>query len=633
MNLRALFVCSFAALSVSSVSLAGQESKDANTHKIDRAIRASLRAGAKSHRVIVTLEPGCTGSVRDVLGQHGDRIDAEHPLINAISGEIHSDDVEALAESRCVKSIAADAIVYADAARNSPGGTLPAALADPSPTVTNTLRDTLGLPHFAALDTSVPTGAAGAGVAIIDSGITPSVDFLGRITNFYDFTRGGVAASPYDDYGHGTHVAGLIGSSGSLSSFEFQGVAPSVNLTGLKVLDHTGAGRTSDVIKAIEFVVVNQAKLNVQIVNLSLGHPIYAPAADDPLVQAVENASAAGLIMVVSAGNFGQKETDQTVGYAGITSPGNAPSAITVGAAMTNQTVTRWDDEVAPYSSRGPSWFDGFPKPDVVAPGHHLASDTSSASYLFKKLLASHAQAASGQPLLVLSGSSMATAVTTGVAALVVQAHNQNGFHRQKPLTPNLVKAILQFSAIPIAGADYLTQGTGEINAAGAIALGRAIDTSRAVGYRWIDGAVPSFSTIGGESYYWSQRIIYGDTVLQGDPIYANNVVWGTGVVWGTLDDDNVVWGTGTVVVADDIVWGADAIWGANIVWADRVIGQRVDGTNVVWGTQIVWGTQVVWGTLSDDNVVWGTMTEDDNVVWGTMFQGEMFWGVSELPQ
>jgi hypothetical protein len=247
MKLSVLFVCSFA-LSVSTVALAGQKPAKADTRKIDRAVRSAVWSGAKSQRVILTLEPGCAGSVRDVLVKHGDRIDGEHPLINAVSGEIHSEDVEALAAASCVKSIAADAIVYADGGQGSGDGGLPPQPPDPSQIATNTLRDTLGLPHSSALDPSVPTGAAGVGVAIIDSGITPTADFIGRITNFYDFTRGGVAATPYDDYGHGTHVAGLIGSSGRLSNYEFEGVAPSVHLTGLKVLAHAGQGRTSDVI-------------------------------------------------------------------------------------------------------------------------------------------------------------------------------------------------------------------------------------------------------------------------------------------------------------------------------------------------------------------------------------------------
>src|SRR6185436_9492456 len=103
----------------------------------------------------------------------------------------------------------------------------------------------------------------GIGVAIIDSGLYSTSDFDGRITAFYDFTGGGarkVAAS--DAYGHGTHVAGLIGS-------KFVGVAPNVRLIGLKVLDSKGQGRTSDVLRAIQFAIDNKDSLDIRVINLS----------------------------------------------------------------------------------------------------------------------------------------------------------------------------------------------------------------------------------------------------------------------------------------------------------------------------------------------------------------------------
>ena len=611
---------------------------------VDRAVRDAMRAGAATHKVIITtVSAECRAAIRDALQRHGDVVSSEQPLIEGVAGEMHSRDVDEIANHPCVKSVATDATVRASAAppakkdKKLTRKEIEAARTAPAPsqTLTSTLRDTLGLPHYAALDPSVPTGSGGIGIAILDSGIAPSADFSWRITAFYDFTRGGRAAIPYDDYGHGTHIAGLIGSSGVLSNYEFQGVAPDVRLVGLKVLDKTGAGKTSDVISAIEFVIANRFRLNVQVINLSLGHPIYAPAADDPLVQAVEKATAAGLIVVASAGNFGQKQSDGTVGYAGITSPGNAPSAITVGAAMTKDTVTRLDDEVAPYSSRGPTWFDARVKPDVVAPGHHLASDTNLSSHLYTLLQKNHYQSKNGQPLLFLSGSSMSAAVTSGVVALVLQAHNENPFRRQPALTPNLVKGILQYSAISIAGADHLTQGAGQINAAGAIALGEGIDTAKPIGAQWLTG-VAAHSLIGGISYPWAQHILYGDRALGGGVLSANNIVWSTNIVWGTVltEDDNIVWGT-IVVEDDNIVWGTadgeddNIVWGTNIVWSTRVIGQRVDGTNIVWGSNIVWGANIVWGTLESDNIVWGTMTEDDNIVWGTAFGGDIVWGTA----
>src|SRR5205814_2419854 len=103
-------------------------------------------------------------------------------------------------------------------------------------------------------------------------------------------------------------------------------------------------------------------------------HVIYEPAASDPLVQAVERASRAGVIVVAAAGNYGKNPTTGQPGYAGITSPGNAPSAITAGAVKIQNTVVRSDDRIADYSSAGPTWYDAFVKPDIVSPGHNIVA-------------------------------------------------------------------------------------------------------------------------------------------------------------------------------------------------------------------------------------------------------------------
>jgi serine protease AprX len=497
-----------------------------------------------------------------------------------------------------------------------------------SPVVTSTIRETLGLPAVATSTTL--TGSGGIGVAIIDSGISPSADFAGRITGFYDFTYGlnGVPVAPYDDYGHGTHVAGLIGSSGALSNYAVQGVAPSVNLVGLKVLDGTGAGLTSDVINALQFVTVNKAALNVQIVNMSLGHPIWAAAANDPLVQAVQQATAAGLIVVVSAGNVG-RSPEGVSGYAGVTSPCNAPSSICVGTANTQNTVTRDDDVVAPYSSRGPSWYDGFAKPDVIAPGHKVASDTTLTSYLYGLLPTSRVQAANGAPLLSLNGTSMSAGVASGVVALVLDAHNHNGLLQQPALTANEVKAILQYSAIALPNVDALSQGAGEINAAGAMALASSIDTSLPAGSWWLTQGVTPSTAIGGQAATWAQNIVWGDSVYGGDVVYRNNIIWGNNVIWGSTNiaGANIIWGSTVTLNASNMVWGNNIIWGSNIVWGDRLIGERVAGTNIVWGDNVIWGSNIVWGELSLQNAVWGTRVNSTQVLWGTVFGSNIVWG------
>ena len=239
-----------------------------------------------------------------------------------------------------------------------------------------------------------------------------------RIVAFRDFTLGGLATAPQDPHGHGTHVAGIIAGDKS----EALGVATKVNLVGLRVLDANGSGVTSNVIAAVQWAVANRAKYRIGVINLSLGHPIYEPAATDPLVQAVEAAVRAGVVVVTSAGNFGKNPDTKQVGFAGITSPGNAPSSITVGAVNTFNTTRRTDDVIADYSSRGPTWFDGFVKPDIVAPGHKILSVASPLSNLYLSYPNLRGPSIGTRKYMYLSGASMASGVVSGAVALILEA-------------------------------------------------------------------------------------------------------------------------------------------------------------------------------------------------------------------
>src|SRR6185503_10754231 len=252
----------------------------------------------------------------------------------------------------------------------------------------------------------------------------PISDLASRVTGFYDFVGGkpGVATAPFDGYGHGTHVAGIVAGSGALAGGSFAGVAPNARLVGLRVLNNAGNGSTSDVIAAIEFATVNKKALGLDILNLSLGHPVFETAATDPLVRAVEAASRAGLLVVVSAGNVGQNQITGKVGYAGILVPGNAPSAFTVASAKTQGTITPSDDRIANYSSRGPAWIDGFFKPDFAAPGQDIAAPAAPGSYLainYPSLLIS--DNFGSKSYIVLSGTSMAAAVESGLLAVALE--------------------------------------------------------------------------------------------------------------------------------------------------------------------------------------------------------------------
>ena len=141
---------------------------------------------------------------------------------------------------------------------------------------------------------------AGIGVAVVDSGIAKSPLLNHQVVVSVDFTGG--KPKQDDDYGHGTHVAGIIAGTGA----DYPGVAPDARLLNLRAMGPDGTGATSAVIAAIEWAIAHQAEYNVRVINLSLGHPVMEAAAEDPLCQAVQKAVDAGIVVVAAAGNFGK---------------------------------------------------------------------------------------------------------------------------------------------------------------------------------------------------------------------------------------------------------------------------------------------------------------------------------------
>ena len=278
----------------------------------------------------------------------------------------------------------------------------------------------------------------------------------------------------------------------------------SVSYVSLRVLDNYGVGLTSNVIHAVQWAVANKATYGINVINLSLGHAIYEPAASDPLVQAVEAAARAGIVVVASAGNYGTNLLTGQIGYAGISSPGNAPSVITVGAEKTFDTTTRSDDRIADYSSRGPTWFDAFAKPDVVAPGHRLLAAVGTSQTLYG-LFPTMRQLIGGRAYLTLSGTSMATAVVSGTVALMIE--EAKATYGAAPPT-NAIKAMLQVSAFPLKDATnqpyhVLAQGAGALNAAGALTLAQAINPTVPVGSYWLATSITKSTTIDGQNVVW----------------------------------------------------------------------------------------------------------------------------------
>jgi serine protease AprX len=454
----------------------------------------------------------------------------------------------------------------------------------------------------------------GIGVAVIDSGITAWHDDLGdgsggqRVARFVDFVNGRTA--PYDDYGHGTHVAGIIAGNGFHSGGARTGVAPGVHLIALKVLNAAGEGRISDVIAALDYVVANKNALNIRVVNLSIAAGVHESYRSDPLTVAAQRAVASGIVVVAAAGNNGRGPTGRSR-YAGVTSPGNAPWVLTVGASSHMGTADRSDDTMAAFSSRGPGAVDHGAKPDVVAPGVGIESlaDPASALYAASASLLGGTAPASFFPYMSLSGSSMAAPVASGTIALMLQAN--------PALTPNAVKGILQYTAEFSSGHDFLTQGAGFINANGAVEL---------ASYFTAPATSPHPATAG-----WSRHVIWGNYLARGGRLSADANAWSTAVTWGagaTPSGDRVRLGLMCTTAACEETYSKP--WQS--VCADLLCtllsGDYLQSPNVVWGAlcagldcPLPWSASSVTATSDSeaDTVVWGTNGgEGDTVVWGT---------------
>ncbi|MDX1698185.1 MAG: S8 family serine peptidase, partial [Thiohalobacterales bacterium] len=280
---------------------------------------------------------------------------------------------------------------------------------------------------------SIPYTGNKVKVAVLDSGFMKHGDLSPAQT----FSLVGKNAN--DDYGHGNHVAAILGGKGSKSGGLYRGVAPDADVIAVKVLDEQGQGLTSDVIAGLDNVLaLNQQFWHIKVVNMSLGHPVYEAAADDPLVQAVEAIWDSGVVVVCSAGNAGRD------GYGTITSPGNSRKVITVGSITTWGDSDASNDIISTFSSRGPTLGDHFVKPDLITHGNRVISAKASRSFMEtdipENLITAPGQ--SKAEYYQLSGTSMAAAVVSGAAALMLE--------KDPSLTPDTIKARLMRSATKV---------------------------------------------------------------------------------------------------------------------------------------------------------------------------------------
>lgn len=245
-------------------------------------------------------------------------------------------------------------------------------------------------------------GFYGQGITtvVLDTGIFPHIDLQEQILDFRDFLYR--KKKPYDDCSHGTHVSGIICGNGKRSGGRFMGIAPKSRLINLKVLDKRGNGNMIDVIQGIEWCLRKKEEYKIRIMNISVG--ALAEQGDEKerlLVEWVEKAWDAGIVVVVAAGNMGPTRGSVTV-------PGNSRKVITVGACDDNETILYRNKISSHYSGRGPT-MECVCKPDVSAPGTNVISCTipGKREHFYGRK----------------SGTSMATPVVSGCIALLLSKY------------------------------------------------------------------------------------------------------------------------------------------------------------------------------------------------------------------
>ena len=601
---------------------AGMANSHARRGILDHELTSRSGKAVGSSRVIITLKPGFA------LPPELKRLVTQvHGRLGIINGHVVT------VSNRLLQRLAANPAVFQ--------------IDYDRPLVKQNFRTGITIGSLAVQHAYGLTGA-GVGVAVIDSGIATWHDDLTnrtattypygnqRVSAFVNFVNGN--QTPYDDNGHGTHVAGIIAGNGYDSNGQKAGVAPDASLVSLKVLDGNGNGTISNIIAAFDWVVQNKDQYNIRVVNASVGALIAESYTTDPLTVAAKRVVDAGVAVVVAAGNKGKNDAGQPQ-YGGITAPGNAPWVITVGASSTMGTTDRTDDTVASFSSRGPTYKDYAAKPDLVAPGTGTISLAAPDSTLYAtKPLVNGTVSTAQVPYLTLSGTSMAAPVVTGTIALMLQAN--------PTLTPNGLKAILEYTAQPYAGYNGLTEGAGFLNTLGAVRLAQFYATAQP------GDPMPS-DDLWGKKLLWGNHLLSHGVIQPSANAYRVGTPWGAAtlddsdenVVWGTDDgDENIVWGT-SFDGDENIVWGTDdgdenIVWGTDCGGADCdsvVWGSSDADENIVWGTDdgdenVVWGTDdgdenVVWGTDDGvENIVWGTDDGDENIVWGTVSDGVITW-------
>jgi serine protease AprX len=423
------------ALGVMSALAVGNLSASASASSVRPA---SLDPGLSTHagsvaRVIVSGRPGAEQAVAQaVLAAHGTNL-RTLPIVNGLSATVPNDQLARLAASPAVTSVTADRKVH-----------LASSGWDDS-TSTSAYAWTSGA---ASVWQNAGTKGAGVSVAVLDTGVSAVNDLAGRVMAGPDLS--GENKNTVDSYGHGTVMAGIIAGNGADSQPSPRtGVAPATQIISVKVAGANGSTDVSTVLAGLSWVGAFKDTYNIRVLNLSWGVPSTQDPRIDPLNYAVERLWTLGVTVIAAAGNSGPASGT-------ILKPGDDPLVVTAGAYDDKGDNVLTNDSVPAWSSQGPTAA-GVAKPDLVAPGRTLVATRSPGS----TIESNNPKALIAPSYIRGSGTSEATAVVSGLAALLLSAHPS--------WTPDQVKYALTSTALPIAGTATTLQGAGRVQAGAAL--------------------------------------------------------------------------------------------------------------------------------------------------------------------